>query len=56
MKAGVTVPSISAATYPGRVVYISPTVDPASRTFKIRIEISNPKRLLKPGLFATVTI
>ncbi len=56
MKAGVTVPSISAATYPGRVVYISPTVDPASRTFKIRIEIANPKRLLKPGLFATVSL
>lgn len=55
-KASVTVPSLSPATYPGRVTLVSPTADPASRTFKIRIEIANPKRMLKPGLFATVTL
>jgi Cu(I)/Ag(I) efflux system membrane fusion protein len=54
-KASVSVPSVAAAGYAGRVVFISPTVDPASRTFKIRIEIANPKRLLKPGLFAAVS-
>lgn len=54
-KVSVSVPSVAAASYAGRVVFISPTVDPASRTFKIRIEIANPKRLLKPGLFAAVS-
>lgn len=54
-KAGVTVPSVGGPAIPGRVVFISPTVDPASRTFKIRLEIANPKRQLKPGLFATVS-
>ncbi len=55
-KATVTVPSVTSASYPGRVVFVSPTVDPASRTFKIRVEIANPKRILKPGLFATVSL
>ena len=55
-KATVTVPSVTSKSHPGRVVFISPTVDPASRTFKIRIEIANPQRALKPGLFATVSI
>lgn len=54
-KATVTVPTLTSNTYPGRVVFIGPTVDPASRTFKIRVEIANPKRILKPGLFATVS-
>ncbi len=55
-KATVTVPVITPQSFPGFVVFVSPTVDPASRTFKIRIEIANPNRLLKPGLFATVSI
>lgn len=54
-KVSVTVPSVTSTAYPGRVVLVSPTVDPASRTFKVRIEIGNPKRILKPGLFASVS-
>ncbi|MBI4178648.1 efflux RND transporter periplasmic adaptor subunit [bacterium] len=56
MRAEVTVPAITPKTYAGKVVFIGPTVDPASRTFKIRILIDNPKHVLRPGLFATVKL
>lgn len=46
-----------AAAYPersfkGRVTLILPDVHPVTRTIKARIEIENPQRLLKPGMFA----
>lgn len=55
-KATVTAPVVSSKSYPGLVVFINPKVDPASRTFKIRIEIPNPEHLLKPGLFVHVSL
>jgi Cu(I)/Ag(I) efflux system membrane fusion protein len=38
----------------GTVTYVYPTVDPATRTARIRVELANPNRRLKPGMFATV--
>ncbi|MGE5232846.1 MAG: efflux RND transporter periplasmic adaptor subunit [Acidobacteriota bacterium] len=38
----------------GRVTFIYPTVDPASRTLKLRLEFDNPDLALKPGMFADV--
>lgn len=40
----------------GRVAFVYPTVDPASRTGKVRIELPNPGDRLRPGLFGTVRI
>jgi RND family efflux transporter MFP subunit len=34
-----------------RVNYIQPQVDPATRTLKVRLEMSNPGTRLKPGMF-----
>lgn len=42
--------------FPGRIDLISPFLDPSTRDIKVRIVISNPKRLLKPGMFAEVNI
>jgi Cu(I)/Ag(I) efflux system membrane fusion protein len=39
-------------TFNGRVSLILPDVNPITRTIKARIEIDNPQRLLKPGMFA----
>ena len=41
-------------TYSGRVTYIYPTVDPQTRTVKVRLEFSNPNFALKPQMFADV--
>lgn len=40
----------------GRVTFISPTVEAATRTTKVRIEIENPGGRLKPDMFADVTL
>lgn len=40
----------------GRVAYVYPTVDPASRTGKVRIEMPNPGGHFRPGLFGTARI
>jgi len=40
--------------WPGSVTYVYPLVDAATRTARIRIELTNPGLRLKPGMFATV--
>ncbi len=40
----------------GKVTNISPVLSPLSRTAPVEIEITNPDRLLKPGMFARVKI
>jgi len=40
----------------GRISELAPTVDPASRTMEIRVNVSDPQRKLKPGMFAKVRI
>jgi membrane fusion protein, copper/silver efflux system len=38
----------------GRVALILPDVNPVTRTIKARIELDNPKGILKPGMFARI--
>jgi Cu(I)/Ag(I) efflux system membrane fusion protein len=50
---------IEVAAYPGehfmgRVSFVYPTVDVASRTNRIRVTLDNPDLRLKPGMFATM--
>jgi Cu(I)/Ag(I) efflux system membrane fusion protein len=40
----------------GNVSFIYPTVDPASRSVKVRIEINNPGQKLRPGMYTTSEI
>jgi HlyD family secretion protein len=40
----------------GRIARVSPVLDPATRTAPIEIEIPNPGFLLKPGMYARVSI
>jgi membrane fusion protein, multidrug efflux system len=49
------------AAYPdeafqGEVHFISPTVDEATRTFRVRARVPNPEGRLKPGAFATAMV
>ncbi len=48
-----TVSSLPGETFSGKVVYIDPVVDPASRVAKARIEIRNPEMKLKPEMLAS---
>jgi Cu(I)/Ag(I) efflux system membrane fusion protein len=40
----------------GPVTYIDPTVEPGTRTIKVRIEVPNEDYVLKPGMFADVVL
>lgn len=42
--------------FEGTVDWVSDTLDPATRTAKVRCVIPNPEHLLKPEMFATVSI
>ena len=55
------VAQIKVTTYPdkvfsGKVTYIGDTLDPESRTARIRCAVSNSMGLLKPEMFATIDI
>lgn len=43
-------------TYTGRVSYVYPTLDPRTRTVKVRLEFPNPGFDLKPEMFADVKL
>ncbi len=40
----------------GKVSLIYPTIDPATRTFKVEITIENDDQLLRPGMFARINL
>lgn len=52
----IVVDALAGANFAGRVQRISPTLDAATGTFKATIEVLDPKRSLKPGMFARVGI
>jgi multidrug efflux system membrane fusion protein len=43
-------------TFSGRITAVSPSADAQSRAFSVEVTISNPERLLKPGMIATVQV
>jgi Cu(I)/Ag(I) efflux system membrane fusion protein len=40
----------------GRISYLYPTLDPETRTARIRVALPNPGMRLKPGMYATIRI
>jgi HlyD family secretion protein len=52
---------LSVAAYPGQVFHgtidtVSPTLNPTTRMFSVEIEVINEDRLLRPGMFAAVSL
>lgn len=43
-------------TFVGKVGLIHPTIDPATRTFKVEIHLRNENSKVRPGMFASVTL
>lgn len=54
--AAVTIDSFAGETLTGRVTNVSDSLDPASRTAKVRVEVANHSRRLKLEMFANVAI
>jgi RND family efflux transporter MFP subunit len=42
--------------FPGRITVLDPTLDPASRTFRIEVAVDNPNLVLRPGMFVKADI
>ncbi len=40
----------------GRVGFINPQLEMKTRTVRVRVEVPNPDRLLKPGMYGTATV
>jgi membrane fusion protein, copper/silver efflux system len=50
------VDAIPGRTWTGRITYIYPTVNPETRTARVRVELANSSLQLKPGMYATIRI
>ena len=55
-KALITVDAFPGRQWTGRIAYIDPTVNPQTRTLKAYVEIANPRRQLRPQMYANVVI
>ena len=44
------------AIFGGTITYVGDVLDPATRTMSLRVTVSNPERLLKPEMFAVISV
>ncbi len=51
-----TVAAPADRTFEAKVTFIAPTVDPGTRTLRIKAEVDNADGVLRPGLFARVLV
>lgn len=56
LAGAVTVPAYPGRVFEGQVQNIIPSLDPEKRTARLRVVLPNPGSLLKPGMFATLSI
>jgi len=56
MPVDITFDAFPGKDFSGKIGRIYPTVDPATRTFQVEIDIQNPKGEILPGMFARVNI
>ena len=55
-SASISVDALAGRSFPAAVRLVSPVVDAATATFKVTLEVNDPKGDLKPGMFARVGI
>jgi membrane fusion protein (multidrug efflux system) len=55
-SASISVDALAGRAFPAIVKLVSPTVDAATATFKVTLEVNDPKGDLKPGMFSRVGI
>lgn len=56
MPVEISFDAFPAESFSGRIQRVYPTVDPATRTFSVEVQIANPGERIKPGMFARVAI
>ncbi len=54
--ASVTTKAYRNKFFEGRITWVADTLDERTRTLKVRIEVDNTRRLLKPGMFVQASV
>lgn len=55
-KVQVEISAVSGQPFTGIISSLAPAADPVSKGFPVKIQIDNPKHILKPGMFAEVRL
>lgn len=55
-KANMSLDALPGKTWQGTVDYLYPILDPATRTFRVRLKFDNPQGELKPNMFANIEL
>ena len=55
-SAVMSLPYVPGQTFEGKVIYVYPYLDQATRQVKVRLEFDNPTGLLKPGMFTNIEL
>ncbi|HHW62355.1 MAG TPA: efflux RND transporter periplasmic adaptor subunit [Rhodocyclaceae bacterium] len=55
-SAQVTLEAYPGRAFAARVDYLYPTLDAATRSTRVRLELDNPEGLLRPGMFAQIAL
>ena len=55
-KVSLTVDALPGKTFSGKVERLYPTIDPATHTFRAEVTVPNADRVLRPGMYARVTV
>jgi len=55
-KVNVVLAAYPHAIFSGTITYVGDVLDPATRTMSLRVTVPNPDRLLKPEMFAIVSV
>ncbi|MEA5126575.1 MAG: efflux RND transporter periplasmic adaptor subunit [Proteiniphilum sp.] len=56
MPAAIAVDALAGEKFEGKISLIHPTINSASRTFPVEIEVNNSDQRLRPGMFSRVTL
>ncbi len=56
MPVTLTLPYWPGKSFPGKISFLNPFLDPQTRTLKARLEVPNPDLLLKPEMFGDMTL
>ena len=55
-KVEITTAAFPGQTFTGTIIFIDPFLNETTRSLKVRVDVPNPERKLKPAMFVNVTI
>ena len=56
LRAVAELEALAGEKFLGRITYVYPTLDPETRTVRVRVELPNSRLRLKPGMYATLRL